>query len=81
MLGMDVRPKHGPAHTWFVGEDRPEGGFVATSTCRAWRRLLNAGNYEYVVASSDRIEPGEPSFPATARWTESPAPGCAAVFR
>jgi hypothetical protein len=56
----------------FVGEDRPEGGFVAASNCRAWRRLLDEGEYDYVITSSDRVEPGEPSFPATARWTESP---------
>jgi hypothetical protein len=56
----------------FVGEDRPEGGFVAPTSCRAWRRLVDAGGYDYVVASRDRVEAGEPPYPATARWTESP---------
>jgi hypothetical protein len=56
----------------FVGEERPHGGFVAPSTCRAWRRLLDRGDYDYVVASRDRIEPGKPLYPQTARWTEGP---------
>ena len=56
----------------FVGEERPHGGFVAPTTCRAWRRLLDEGDYDYVVASRDRIEPGQPPYPATARWTEGP---------
>jgi hypothetical protein len=56
----------------FVGEERPHGGFVAPTTCRAWRRLLNAGDYDFVVATRDRIEPGRPPFPESARWTEGP---------
>jgi hypothetical protein len=63
----------------FVGEERPHGGFVAPSTCRAWRRLLDAGGYDYVVASRDRIEPGKPLYPETARWTEGP--GATVVLR
>ena len=63
----------------FVGEERPHGGFVAPSTCRAWRRLLDAGGYDYVVASRDRIEPGKPPYPETARWTEGP--GATVVLR
>jgi hypothetical protein len=56
----------------FVGDERPHGGFLAPSTCRAWRRLLDAGDYDYVVASRDRLESGKPPYPATARWTEGP---------
>jgi len=56
----------------FVGEDRPRGGFLAPATCRAWRRLVDAGDYDYVVASRDRVERGRPAYPASARWTESP---------
>jgi hypothetical protein len=63
----------------FVGEERPNGGSVAPSSCRAWRRLLDEGDYDYVVASRDRIEPGGPSYPATARWTEGP--GATVVLR
>jgi hypothetical protein len=63
----------------FVGEERPHGGFVAPSTCRDWRRLLNEGDYDYVVASLDRIEPGSPAFPASAGWTEGP--GATVVLR
>ena len=63
----------------YVGLERPHGGFVAPSTCREWRRLLNEGDYDYVVASRDRIEPERPPFPATARWTEGP--GATVILR
>jgi hypothetical protein len=56
----------------FVGRHEPHGGFVAPASCRQWRRLIDAGDYEYVVASRDRIEPGVPPYPASARWTEGP---------
>lgn len=59
-------------HVRFVGEERPHGGFEAPSTCRAWRRELNAGHYDYVVASRDRIELGKPPYPPQASWTEGP---------
>jgi hypothetical protein len=63
----------------FVGEERPHGGFVAPSNCRAWRRLLDRGDYDYVVASRDRVEPGKPPYPPTARWTEGP--GATVILR
>ncbi len=63
----------------FVGEEQPHGGFTPPTTCRRWRELLNAGNYDYVVASRDRIEPGKSPYPATARWTQ--APSAAVVLR
>ena len=56
----------------FVGAERPHGGFVAPVTCPQWRRLLNDGDYDYVIASRDRIDPEQPPYPATARWTEGP---------
>ncbi len=63
----------------FVGEEQPHGGFTAPTTCRQWRQLLNAGDYDYVVTSRDRIEPGKPTYPATAHWTE--APGATIVLK
>jgi hypothetical protein len=56
----------------YVGVETPHGGFVGPQTCGAWRRLLNKGDYDYVVASRDRIEPGKSPYPPTARWTEGP---------
>ncbi len=56
-------------HVQFVGEERPHGGFEAPTTCRRWRQLLNAGGYDYVIASWDRIEPGQPPYPPQAAWT------------
>jgi hypothetical protein len=54
----------------YIGEEQPNGGFTAPTTCRQWRRLLNAGHYDYVVTSRDRIEPGKPPYPVSTRWTE-----------
>jgi hypothetical protein len=66
-------------HVDYIGIERPHGGFTAPTTCRTWRHLLNAGNYDYVVASRDRIEPNKPTYPATARWTK--APGTTVILR
>ncbi len=63
----------------YVGTEQPHGGFTAPTTCPEWRRLLNAGHYDYVVTSRDRIEPGKPPYPPTSRWTH--APGVRVVLR
>jgi hypothetical protein len=63
----------------YVGRERPHGGFEAPTSCLKWRRLLNAGHYDYVVASRDRVEGGKPPYPDTARWTEGP--GATEVLR
>jgi len=57
----------------FVGEEQPHGGFEAPKACRAWREELNEGDYDYVVASRDRLEKGKPPYPPQAGWTEDPA--------
>jgi hypothetical protein len=57
----------------YVGEEQPHGGFTAPKACRQWRNLLNAGDYDYVVVSRDRIEPGRPIYPPATAWTASPA--------
>lgn len=59
-------------HVQYVGIETPHGGFIAPTSCRAWRSLLNAGHYDYVVASRDRIEPGKPAYSPTANWTAGP---------
>jgi hypothetical protein len=59
-------------HVEYVGQERPHGGFESPTTCPAWRRAVNAGHYDYVVATRDRVEPGKPPFPPQARWTQSP---------
>ncbi len=63
----------------FLGVEQPHGGFTAPAGCREWRRLLNAGHYDYVVASRDRVESGEPPYPASAVWTAGP--GAKVVLR
>jgi hypothetical protein len=54
----------------FVGEETAHGGFEAPASCRVWRRQLNAGDYDYVVATRDRIENGKPPYPPQVGWTE-----------
>ncbi|MGZ8667400.1 MAG: hypothetical protein ACXWZM_09870, partial [Solirubrobacterales bacterium] len=66
LLGTDLSNR-----VRFVGLQRPHGGFVRPTTCRSWRRSLNEGGYDYVVASRDRIERGRPTFPPEADWTAS----------
>ncbi|HEV7769469.1 MAG TPA: hypothetical protein VGO66_02295 [Solirubrobacterales bacterium] len=56
----------------FIGQERPSGGFEAPTTCRTWREELNKGEYDYVVATRDRVEPGKPPYPPQASWTEGP---------
>jgi hypothetical protein len=56
----------------YVGIDRPHGGFEEAQNCRQFRRLINEGDYGYVVATRDRIEAGKPAFPEQAKWTEGP---------
>jgi len=54
----------------YVGEEQPHGGFTAPPNCKQWRHTLNAGHYDYVVTTRDRIEPGKPPYPDSTRWTE-----------
>jgi hypothetical protein len=56
----------------YIGIKRPPGGFEEAQNCRQFRRLINEGDYDYVVASRDRIEAGKPAFPPQAKWTEGP---------
>jgi hypothetical protein len=56
-------------HVQYVGEQQPHGGFTPPTACRRWRRLLDKGDYDYVIATRDRIEPTKPPYPDTARWT------------
>ncbi|MET0306239.1 MAG: hypothetical protein ABW196_08425 [Solirubrobacterales bacterium] len=57
-------------HVQYIGEEQFHGGFTAPTSCKQWRHTLNAGHYEYVVTSRDRIEEGKPPYPASTRWTE-----------
>jgi hypothetical protein len=56
----------------YVGLHRPHAGFVDAASCTQWRRLIDAGRFDYVVASLDRRAPGGPSFPPEASWTRGP---------
>ncbi|HEX6206650.1 MAG TPA: hypothetical protein VFZ29_12670 [Solirubrobacterales bacterium] len=55
----------------YLGIEQPHGGFEAPTTCEQYLRLLNEGDYDYAVATKDRVEPGKPPYPPTAKWTEA----------
>ena len=52
----------------YLGLNRPHGGFEAPKTCRQYLQLLNEGDYDYVIATHDRREPGKPPYPPLANW-------------
>jgi hypothetical protein len=56
----------------YIGVERPHGGFEEAQNCSQFRRLVDRGHYEYVVATRDRIEPGKPAYPPQAAWIEGP---------
>ncbi|HEU4462047.1 MAG TPA: hypothetical protein VFR75_05595, partial [Solirubrobacterales bacterium] len=55
----------------YLGAERPHGGFEAPETCGEYLHLLSDGNYDYAVATKDRLEAGKPPYPPSARWTEA----------
>jgi hypothetical protein len=54
----------------YLGLHRPHGGFESPTTCRQYLQLLNEGNYDYAIATKDRLEPGRPPYPPLVRWLE-----------
>jgi hypothetical protein len=54
----------------YLGLHRPHGGFEAPTTCRQYLQLLNEGDYDYAIATRDRLEPGKPPYPPLARWLD-----------
>jgi hypothetical protein len=54
----------------YLGLHRPHGGFEAPTSCRQYLQLLNEGNYDYAIATKDRLEPGKPPYPPLASWLE-----------
>jgi hypothetical protein len=58
-------------HVQYLGTEQPHGGFEPPSTCRQYLQLLHEGDYDYVVATKDRLEPGKPSYPPQAAWTKA----------
>ena len=54
----------------YLGTEQPHGGFEAPASCDEYLRLLREGNYDYVIATRDRVEPGKPAYPPSVKWTE-----------
>jgi hypothetical protein len=59
-------------HVTYLGAEKPHGGFEEIKTCPAWRQALDEGDYDYVITTFDREEPGNPPFPPQTAWTEGP---------
>ena len=59
-------------HVDYIGDHRAHGGFVRATSCKQWRRLVNEGGYDYVVASLDRVGQGGLPFPREVGWTRDP---------
>jgi hypothetical protein len=55
----------------YLGTEQPHGGFEAPATCEEYLQLLQAGHYDYAVATKDRLEPGKPPYPPAAKWTQA----------
>jgi len=55
----------------YLGLEQPHGGFKPPVTCQQYLQLLKQGNYDYVVATRDRVESRKPSYPPAAKWTEA----------
>jgi hypothetical protein len=54
----------------YLGTEQPHGGFESPADCHEYLQLLREGNYDYVVATRDREEPGRPPYPLSAKWTK-----------
>ncbi len=52
----------------YLGVETDHGGFEEPQGCRRFLGLVNEGDYDYVVASLDRIEAGGPKFPPSVQW-------------
>ena len=57
-------------HVQYLGIEQPHGGFEAPTTCEQYLQLLKEGDYDYAVATRDRLEPGKPPYPPAAKWIE-----------
>jgi hypothetical protein len=55
----------------YLGTKQPHGGFEAASNCQTFLHLLSEGDYDYVVATKDRVEPQKPPYPPAAAWTKA----------
>jgi hypothetical protein len=56
-------------HVQYLGIEQPHGGFESPADCRTYLQLLAEGDYDYVLATRDRIEPGKPPYPPPVKWT------------
>ena len=72
IAGVDAQyPLYGPDltnHVQYVGYRGPRGSFDRAKSCAEWRRLINEGDYDFVVTSGKTARTDEP---VEAMWTRS----------
>ena len=51
-------------HVQYLTDERPRGAVAVISTCRSWRRIVNAGRYDWLVLS-----PGFGVRTSAQRWS------------
>lgn len=57
-------------HVQSIGRHGPHGAFAPVRTCAEWRREVNAGHYDYVVAADNLDLAGKPrSITTASQWT------------
>ena len=64
----------------WLGRRIADGGYARIGTCRAWRKALDAGHYEFVVTTFDPYLPDGLTNTPEGRWTGS-APQAKVVLR
>jgi hypothetical protein len=57
-------------HVQYIGQELNRGTFRPIVSCSAWRRVVNDGDYAYIV-TTPKIGALEVSAPPEARWTQS----------
>ncbi|HEY5943493.1 MAG TPA: hypothetical protein VIT89_11625, partial [Solirubrobacterales bacterium] len=57
-------------HVQYLGTEQPHGGFEAPKNCQTYLQLLREGDYDYVIATSDRVEAGKSPYPPQVQWTK-----------
>lgn len=53
----------------YIGRPEPDSGRAAITTCTTWRRVVNAGDYDYVVVTPPGY--GSTTIPKEAIWTRT----------
>ena len=56
-------------HVQWLGSQTAHDGYARIPTCRQWYSAVNAGDYQYVVATHDPYDPGLLRTTPESSWT------------